>query len=470
LLLPARGAMGQADEVPSASVKPEDADGNDPNGGQWFVMTLAPGQTGRAAALISNPAKVPQKFTLSLRDVTFKKDGTYSVNEGPPKDVAAWGRFLQPEVRVESGQTVRAEFEITPPPGAEPGDHVGAILVTSEPEGTTVAIIKQVAVRLYVTVPGDTTRAFEIDRIESIQEPGFFMFKGTLSVTVTLKNTGRVRVHPKTTVRGTPAKGPDTLLSRAFEKYLAEVKIPWYGMWVRLPVQATAEGGLIRKASKTVFVFPWGLVLALLGLAASVFGMRYWLSKRASRMGDLRADIRRLESLVTQRPSAATDGPPAEEDAEAEEVAAILAAWKRARRTGSTASMARLALALHETTADALSHLLEALTEAVDPHKQSLVETSATYGKVAILADSHASKLDADTLAQLIKTAEVSTPRTKPAKPKKPKPKSPRSTTAKTKTSRRTFASPPPAKKAAGKPRAGTAKSKAKKSAKKPRR
>src|SRR3982751_5780469 len=70
----------QGGQIPSVGVAPVGTSPNDPNGGQWFVMNLTPGETGQAQARIANPADVPQKVTLSLADLDFSEDGTPSVS------------------------------------------------------------------------------------------------------------------------------------------------------------------------------------------------------------------------------------------------------------------------------------------------------------------------------------------------------------------------------------------------------
>src|SRR5438309_11424571 len=81
----------QGGQIPSVGVTPVGTSPDDPNGGQWFVMNLTPGETGRAEARIANPADVPQKVTITLADLDFSEDGTPSISSRS-KDVGTWGR------------------------------------------------------------------------------------------------------------------------------------------------------------------------------------------------------------------------------------------------------------------------------------------------------------------------------------------------------------------------------------------
>ncbi|HUQ40715.1 MAG TPA: hypothetical protein VM030_11225, partial [Acidimicrobiales bacterium] len=186
------------------------------------------------------------------------------------------------------------------PDAAEPGDHVGVVVVESAPQGGAIKIVRRVATRMYVTVPGDATRAFTI--IEVTRALDSTWFPGHLAVEATLRNTGRVRLHPSVRAGSAGAKGADTLLARSVEPYLADVKVPWYGGPVKATVVATAEGGLTRTTTVSLFVVPWGLIIAIvLVLITGRFLIWAW-RRRLGRIRGLQDDVRRLEQLVASRP------------------------------------------------------------------------------------------------------------------------------------------------------------------------
>lgn len=395
-------AWAQSD-IPSVGVVPTESRPDDPNRGQWFVFELAPGQTGTTRARITNPADVPQRVKLYFADLVFAADGTPSIREGEQQEVGLWGRFAVPEALVPAKGEVIAEFSVTPDPRtADPGDHVGVVVAESEPQGAgAVKIVKRVATRLYVTVPGDAIRAFEIEKVARKLDSRWF--PGQASATVFLRNTGRVRLRPAVTLNGAVAQGPSLLLSASVEQYLAGVRVPWYGGPVRLNVQAVTEDGQIRRVSVSMFVIPWGLliVLALLSTAAAI-GVRWW-RRRRSRVARLQADIRRLEQLIVQRPGVpvtvtAGDGGPGDEGPD--EAGALLAAMKRARRTESWPAFSRLVLALHDARGDALDELLEAIEKG--PRSDALTEAALSYGDEALSAHPRLGRLPPEVVEKLV--------------------------------------------------------------------
>lgn len=393
-------AVAQESEIPSVDVRPAEARPHDPNSGQWFFLELAPGQTGRARARITNPARVPQRIKLSLKDLVFGEDGNPFVKDGEQTDVGAWGRFDQPETTVPAETAIEVEFAITPPLGADPGDHIGAVVAESEPQGSQLKIIKRVATRLYVTIPGEVIRSFRIESVSTELDSSFW--PNNLAATIALRNTGRVRLHVGVTAKGLMARGPRVLLSRSVEEYLAGVRVAWWGGPVRFPIEAVdADSGLIRRVNVSKFIVPWGPLLMLVIVSLFGFGMKRWWERRASRLAKLQADIRRLEALVAQRPTGPLPGIQSDKDEEGDEVGAILAAIKRARRTESQPSLERLALALHESGTDALEVLLEAVEKAGPERRDALIEAAASYGAPALLAQQRMELLPGELAAEI---------------------------------------------------------------------
>jgi hypothetical protein len=380
------GAQVRTGDIQSVGMSPTESKPDDPNAGQWFIFSIAPGKAAGTKARITNPADVPQTVKLYLADLVFGKDGTPSIPNAKPADIGSWGGFDQPVVTLQPHQELLIPFALSVPAEAEPGDHVGAVVAESAPVGDSVKIVKRIATRLYVTVPGDATKSFTIVKVT--KHIASKWFPKEVAVTTLVRNTGRVRIHPTVTVAGEKATGSDPLMARAVETYTAAVKIPWYGGPVSLPVKVATDAGT-KDVQSSVFVVPLGLLASLpLGFLALV-GVRGLWRLRARKLRGLQADLRRLEKLVAEKQTgeaaakatlAGHGGSTDADDPEAERVRSIRAGIKRARRNHAQQPLERLALALHDTGEDALSELLAAIEGAEGDARTALVAAAASYG------------------------------------------------------------------------------------------
>lgn len=375
-------------DVQSVGMSPTESKPDDPNAGQWFVFSTAPGESASTKARINNPADVPQTVKLYLADLVFGKDGTPSIPERKPVDVGAWGGFEQATVTLQPRQELLLPFTLSVPVDADPGDHVGTVVAESAPVGGNVKIVKRIATRLYVTVPGDATKAFSVLKVT--KEVASKWWPKEVAVTAYVRNTGRVRLHPNVTIGGEKAVGSDPLMARAVETYTAAVKVPWYGGPVNFPVRVETEAG-VKEVQASTFVVPLGTLSAVPFAVLGLFFARSLLRLRSRRLRGLQADLRRLEKLVAEKPTGVAAAKAtladhggsideATDDPEADRVRSIREGIKRARRNQAQQPLERLALALHDTGEDALAELLVALERAEGDNRRRLVAAAATYG------------------------------------------------------------------------------------------
>lgn len=430
-------------DIPSVAVQPADSKPDDPNGGQWFTIRLAPGQQGTLRAKVANPADVAQRVTFTIQDLVFAADGTPTLNDSPKQeDVGAWGILPTKTLDIGPKQTFTVPFQIKVAAGADPGDHVGVLVATTTNLQGTFRVSRRIATRLYVTVPGDATKDYEIASVTPKRDSVFF--PGSITTRIRLTNTGRVRLQPTVTVRGKRASGPPVLLSRSNEEYVSEVKVPWYGGIVKLPVRVETEDGLVRTADKTVVVVPYGLIIGLVLGAVILWLLVRWWRRRSSKVAGLRADIERLERMVTKPepapvPVVAVPAADLADDDQDEEIHALLAALKRAQRTGAGASVARLALSLHELGGEATTWLVAALRGGDTAYRGELVATLAAMDPAVVRAAFGRGAADKALLSEIEAARAPAAPAGKPAakrtsaKPAKaaapnalPKPRSPR--------------------------------------------
>lgn len=435
VMLPSPASAQNATDTPSVGVTPTESRDGDPNRGQWFVFSIEPGKRGATNARIGNPADVPQTIKLYFADLTFGTDGTPTVNDGTQEGIGAWAKFDRPSITVAPKSFALEPFHIDVPENAEPGDHVGVLVAESAPSGGLVKIVKRIATRVYVTVPGEATKSFVIEKL-STNRPSMW-WPGTVDVTTTLRNTGRIRLRPTVTVKGSKAAGPDTLLARSMENYQARVRIPWYGGPVKIPVRVNTDAGITHTVSKSMFVIPFGL-LAMIPVILAVGLLVRWLWRlRTREVRRLQADLRRLEQLVAKRPTgvgthAAPTNLPAQaayldepdpvepagsEDDADDRVRSIRAGLKRARRGRSTESFERLALALHDTGEDALDELVEALRAETHSNRAALVAAAASYGANRIAGHSGVATLSVEVTAAI---SAITDPTPAPAPARKP--------------------------------------------------
>lgn len=391
---PAGAADGQGD-IPSVAVQPAEPKKGDPNGGQWFVLSLPPGGSGVVKAKVINPAKVQQTVTFSLRDLTFADDGTPSVAPaGPQRDVGAWGRPARPSVELPALSTVIVPFTVSVPSDAEPGDHVGVVVASTANLQGKFRVVRQVATRFYITVSGEASRAYSIVSVTPVRNSRWWPSK--VDADVVLRNDGRTRLRPRVTVGGHPADGSRLLLSRSVEKYRASLSVPWYGGPVDLSVRAVTDDGSVRTANRSIFIVPWGLLVAIAVGLATLFLLVKLVLRRRRRLSGMRADLERLERLVARQQSA-EPAVTVETTDEEETVAALLTALKRAQRSGGApATMSRLSLALHDAGGPAIPWLVDALRSADAKNREELLAALRTADRAAVEAELRRADLPQD--------------------------------------------------------------------------
>jgi len=281
----------------------------------------------------------------------FNEQGTAYV-AGTSTDVGAWVRFAQDHVTVPPRQGTLVSFTVTVPPKADPGDHIGAIVVQEPPTGGgNFRSVARTALRLYVTLPGDARKGFQINGVTTVRHSVFYPRR--MTVTVQLKNTGRVRLNPEVTVNSSPASGPPILVSQAKESYTAETKIGFFGGPMRLHINTVTSSiglpGPSQQANVLVWVIPWHVVTGLILLVGLALLVRFLLRKRGTKVEALKSDLRRIERLITEQHVAATQTAAAPSP---DPQTAIKMAMKQARRTGDKQTAERLAAMQAEARED----------------------------------------------------------------------------------------------------------------------
>jgi hypothetical protein len=207
---------------------------------------------------------VAQRVSLYLTDLGF--DGDRPMVGDPGVGVGGWGSFEQPTVELEPHAITPARFTITVPEDAEPGDHIGAVVVESQPTASgDVQVVKRVASRLYVTVPGDASASVDIESID-VRLQGALLPRRA-DVVVVVRNTGATGLDTEVTVNGHPLQGATRVVTRSAERYAGEVPVSVLGGRVGFHVVVDTSGPTAEE-TKTILVVPWwsGVALFIGGL------------------------------------------------------------------------------------------------------------------------------------------------------------------------------------------------------------
>lgn len=217
---------------------------------------------------------------LYVRDLAFTAAGDPAVNDGPQGDVGTWGAVDQAKVTIAPGKSVVIGLTVAAPAGAEPGDHVGVLVAESDPQGTDVKVMKRVATRLYVTIPGDAERELAVDEIESSTPSP--LFGRTAVVSVSVRNTAGPASSPRCASAAAGRAVPGSWSRRRSSVTRPRSTCRGTGAPVKIPVEVASDGAPTHSREVSLFVVPWGPIAALLLLLLAL-GLARWLLTRTGR-------------------------------------------------------------------------------------------------------------------------------------------------------------------------------------------
>jgi hypothetical protein len=167
-----------------------------------FSYRVAPGATLTDSVTVWNYSPVAVQFRVFSADAFNATDGTFTVGptDEPPKDVGRWVRVGSSVVTVPARSSATLPVEVVVPRDASPGDHAGAILVTTTAVGrsrggTSVDIERRSGARFYLRVDGSVSPALVADDVRSTYRGELDPFGGSLEVEWTVRNPGNVRLR-----------------------------------------------------------------------------------------------------------------------------------------------------------------------------------------------------------------------------------------------------------------------------------
>lgn len=194
----------------------------------YFVYELEPGDRVEDVLAVVNHSTVPLTLGVSGADAfTNTDDGSFGLTPtaAEPRAVGAWVRLAATQVTVPPRARVEVPFVLAVPDNATPGDHAGGIVtsfvstITGE-DGSEVLFDARIAVRVYLSVPGERRPVLTLDDLEVTYDPAPYGLTGTVTVGYLLANDGNVRLGLGEVVR---VSGPFGIASRQTSSHVDEV-------------------------------------------------------------------------------------------------------------------------------------------------------------------------------------------------------------------------------------------------------
>ncbi|WP_018252935.1 WxL protein peptidoglycan domain-containing protein [Salinispora mooreana] len=277
--------------APSAvtwGVAPSSPDG--PNGRPAFTYKLNPGATVTDYVAVTNHSTRPLTLNLYASDAFTTENGGFDLLAGgqQPTDVGSWVRFTERSVTIPSTSRLNVPFTLTVPENATPGDHAGGVVASlattaADGQGNQVAVDHRVGARIYLRVTGELRPALTVENLR-VRHTGSLnpLVGGTLTATVTVRNTGNVRLTglPTLEVAGPLGLGRRSVEAAGLPEILPGGEVtttvrmtgvpPLFRLTTRLTVTPAAVGDQVLDppprgdtTRATVWAVPW-LQLALL--------------------------------------------------------------------------------------------------------------------------------------------------------------------------------------------------------------
>ena len=262
----------------------------------YFYLSADPGTTVEDKVTVANKTGRPLTFRLYAADAyNTVRDGGFAVRtlDEKQRGVGAWARPAKSRVTVPPHKSVTVPFTLRVPEGAEPGDHVGALVALDERidagDGSlALGVQRAVGARIYLRVNGPAVSAIAVEKVRISHDqplvPG--LGDSTATISYTLHNTGNVTLDPRVEVRAQGLFGR-TLLARDLTKIPSELlpgqrvqlTEPWHGApqldWGDITLTASAKDTR-ESASVSFFALPWlmAVVLVVFGAVGTVLAVR----------------------------------------------------------------------------------------------------------------------------------------------------------------------------------------------------
>jgi dihydroorotate dehydrogenase (fumarate) len=243
-----------AEETDAIAVNPASS-GQPDKSRTRFDYNLNPGQPARDSIYVANTGTSIQDVTLYARDAFLGTEGDFLIQDQSvePKDAGSWVLFegdkkvLKFTLKPRGFMTV--PFTVFTPVDATPGDHAGAIVASAITKGSTINIVRRVAVRLYARLSGDLKAKLEISNVSTQSFPNpFNPFDSKQIVSYDISNVGNIELSADITVS---TAGPFGLVPSSPESVRVTNLLP--GSTRRVSQKVSGAGALGLSTASIVY-------------------------------------------------------------------------------------------------------------------------------------------------------------------------------------------------------------------------
>lgn len=268
-------------------------------------LNIGAADVGKTYALtVVNKGQAPLTVDVQTRDFVPAPDGSLHYQDKAPFGAAAWLKLSSTKLQIESGATQIVTADVRVSANPDSGDHQAAIVFMVAAGKTTdnIKINRGVAIPVFVTVPGPVDSSVNLTNLSA---PGFAK-GGPVDVTATITNVGTVhrdfRAPSPLTVEasGDAQPFPDFTVPRGAARNISTTWDPPLLCICHVSVSLQNTGAALQTQTVRVIVFPWHLLLMLLG-AIVVILLLVKLYRR-----HYRAQV--LKAAALRQPAVAEDG------------------------------------------------------------------------------------------------------------------------------------------------------------------
>ncbi len=168
---------------------------------QVFEVSADPGDSVTESFKIVNGTDI--ELTLSATPKNFtprgEEGGINLIQEGEPHSLAHWTTVSPAEVAVPARGSQVFDFTINLPFDAEPGSHLGSVIVQTNPidiDGSGAVVSQEIGPLILVSVSGDIVESAEISSFTTDS----FWEKGPILLETRVTNNGNVHFKPSGTI------------------------------------------------------------------------------------------------------------------------------------------------------------------------------------------------------------------------------------------------------------------------------